>query len=280
MSPISSVRPSPIAGSWYSGNAEILARTVDGFLNNAKVEPFHGDVIGLISPHAGHVYSGTTAGHAFRTVMGKSYDLVAILSPFHQFHFAPILTTAHDEYETPLGKIEVDRESLGRLEQDLKKTHFEITPIAYDKEHSLEIELPFLQRTLKGDFRILPIMLRTQEPEHLEALGNALAKVLSEKNALLVASTDLSHFYTLDQAELLDREMLRQISLFSPQGVLQAESAGTGFACGAAAVAAVLWAAKDLGGTEVRILHHSTSADATGDASSVVGYGAAAILRK
>jgi len=280
MNPISDFRPSPIAGTWYPGNPDKLAQTVDSFLKTAKVETLKGKVLGLISPHAGHVYSGSTAGYAFKTVQGKSFELVAVLSPMHQYHFAPILTTAHSAYETPLGKIAVDRVAMDRMDMLLQKNDLSITPVAYDKEHSLEIELPFLQRALSGEFKLLPIMLRSQDALTAQEIGIALAEVLCDKKALLVASTDLSHFFPVDEAEILDREMLHQIELFSPEGVLRAEETGTGSACGAAGVAAVLWAAKALGGTHVQILHHSTSADSTGDRSSVVGYGAAAILKE
>jgi AmmeMemoRadiSam system protein B len=280
MNPISDIRPSPIAGTWYPGNPDKLAQTVDSFLKTAKVESLKGEVLGLISPHAGHVYSGSTAAYAFKTVQGKSFELIAILSPMHQYHFAPILTTAHSAYETPLGKIAVDREAVDRMNVLLQKNDLSITPVAYDKEHSLEIELPFLQRALHGEFKLLPIMLRSQDALTVREIGTALAEVLRDKKALLVASTDLSHFFPVEEAEILDREMLHQIELFSPEGVLRAEETGTGSACGAAAVAAVLWATKALGGTHVQILHHSTSADSTGDRSSVVGYGAAVILKQ
>lgn len=279
MNPISAARPSAIAGSWYPGNPDKLAQTVDDFIRSARVPALKGEVVGLVSPHAGHVYSGSTAGYAFRTVQRKSYDIVAVLSPMHQYYPAPILTSAHSAYQTPLGNIPVDREAVDKMDALLKKHEMELTPVAYDKEHSLEIELPFLQRALSGEFKLLPVMLRAQNPAAIQALGNALAEVLHGSQALLVASTDLSHFFPVKEAALLDREMLFQIERFSPEGVLQDEEKGTGAACGAAAVAAVLWAARALGATGVYVLHYSTSGDVTGDLSSVVGYGAAAILK-
>jgi AmmeMemoRadiSam system protein B len=123
-------------------------------------------------------------------------------------------------------------------------------------------------------------MLRDQSPQVTRALGQALAETLAGTNALLVASTDLSHFYTQAEARQLDAEMLAHIEAFDPDGVLKAEQDGRGFACGHGAVAAVLWAAKDLGADEVKILHYATSADVSGDYEQVVGYGAAIITRK
>jgi AmmeMemoRadiSam system protein B len=123
-------------------------------------------------------------------------------------------------------------------------------------------------------------MVRAQEPGISEALGEALAGVLRDKHYAMVASTDLSHFFDQETAKKLDSEMLHQIEAFSPEGVFEAEQTGKGFACGHAAVAAVLWAAKGLGADTVKLLHYATSGDVTGDTSGVVGYGAAAVLKQ
>jgi AmmeMemoRadiSam system protein B len=122
-------------------------------------------------------------------------------------------------------------------------------------------------------------MVRAQDPRISARLGKALASLLQDKNYALVASTDLSHFYNQETANRLDNEMLRQIESFSPEGVFEAEKSGTGFACGHAAVAAVLWAARELGADTVKRLDYATSGDVTGDYSGVVGYGAAVILK-
>jgi len=148
-----------------------------------------------------------------------------------------------------------------------------------DKEHALEIELPFLQRVLSNDFKLLPIMVRAQEAEVARKLGLALGQVLKDQHALLVASTDLSHFYDQHTAKRFDAEMLKRFELFDPESIFEAEHTGKAFACGHAAVATVLWAARELGANKVQTLHHATSGDVTGDFSSVVGYGAAVILR-
>ena len=281
MTQITKIRPSPIAGTWYSGGKETLKNQVDQYILEAKIPSLDGDVMAIIAPHAGHRYSGKTAGHAFRCVLGSSYDLVAVISPFHSYTNHPLLTTAHEAYQTPLGTVWVDQESVNHLNQVLlSESGQKMQPLADDEEHSLEIELPFLQRSVAGEFKLLPIMVHTHSEDILKGLGKALASTLSARTSILmVASTDLSHFYSEQAANQLDKEMLKQIASFSPEGVLKAEKQGTGFACGAGAVAAVLWAAKILGATQVMTLHHSTSADQTGDHSSVVGYGAAAVLK-
>jgi AmmeMemoRadiSam system protein B len=175
--------------------------------------------------------------------------------------------------------MEVDRATLDKIEKELIPSDLSLTPIAQDREHSLEIELPFLQVALKKPFLLVPIMVRTQKSEQVHALALALAHSLKGKSALLVASSDLSHFYPEKTADAFDKEMMKQIEAFSPEGVFTTEKEGKGFACGLSAIAAVLWAARELGANKVKLLNHSTSADRTGDKSSVVGYGSAVILK-
>ena len=274
------VRPSPIAGKWYEGNAKALARSIDDFLDNAKLPELSGDVVGVVAPHAGHIYSGAVAAYAFATLRDRQPDIVAVISPMHHPYYEPLITTSHEAYRTPLGDVPVDKSALNELDVVLKsELGFGLSPVARDPEHSLEIELPFLQRALKSEWKLLPIMVRAQEPRVSERLGKALAQVLRNKNFAQVASTDLSHFYNQTTALKYDRFMLDQIEAFDPDAAFDAERAGKGFACGLAAFTAVLWASRELGGNKVKVLRHATSGDVTGDYSSVVGYGAAAILK-
>jgi len=276
----SAVRPSPIAGSWYPGNATVLRSEVSRYLDSARLPALPGPVLGVISPHAGYHYSGPTAGYAYRAVQGQSYDLVVVASPLHDYLPYPFLTSAHQSYATPLGEIEVETDLLQQLNEKLQKRSGEhLTAIANDHEHSLEIQLPFLQTALSQPFRLLPLMVREQNPAALQEMGEVLAETVAGQHLLLVASTDLSHFYPEEEANPLDATMMAQFAAFSPQGVLQAEASNTGFACGSGAVAVILWAAKALGGKQVTLLHHSTSGETSGDHERVVGYGAAAITQ-
>ena len=270
-------RPSPIAGTWYEANPKSLAATIDSYLEKARLPEIDGKVVAVIAPHAGHYYSGRVAGHAFKAIRGSSPNLVVILSPYHNYSPHHLLVTAHQAYATPLGEIEVDQSALTELKNNLE---FPITPIANDREHSLEIELPFLQRALKNQFKLLPIMARAQAPRISQKLGEALANILKDKNALIVASTDLSHFYDSKTANILDHEMLKRFESFDPDSIFEAEHTEKGFACGHAAVASMLWAAKSLGADKVQTLKYATSGDITGDQTSVVGYGAAVVLKK
>lgn len=270
------LRPSPIAGTWYPGTPDSLAASVDTFLKEVDLPAFDGQILGVIVPHAGHRFSGKVAAHAFAALQGHTPELVAVISPFHEFSPYPLLTTGHDAYSTPLGEIKVDRKTLAKVQSHLD---IPITPVRNDKEHSLEIELPFLQRVLRTEFKLLPIMMRAQDEATAQALGEALAESLADKIALLVASTDLSHFYDQKTANTLDQEMLKRFETLQPRSIFDAEISGAGFACGYAAVAAVMWAAKKLGADHVQTLNYATSGDILNDHSSVVGYGAAAILK-
>jgi AmmeMemoRadiSam system protein B len=274
------VRPSPIAGKWYEGNPQLLARIVDEYLDAAPLTDLDGEVIAVIAPHAGHLYSGTVAGYAFAALRGRSPDLVAVIAPMHHPYFEPLITTAHDAYSTPLGNILVDRDALRELDVVLKsEIGFGPSPVQHDPEHSLEIELPFLQRALSSEWKLLPVMVRAREPRVSQGLGKALAHVLRDKNFVMVASTDLSHFYNQQTALSYDRAMLNAIESFHPTQAFDLERAGKGFACGLGAFTAVMWAARELGADKVKVLHHATSGNVTGDYSSVVGYGAAAIMK-
>jgi AmmeMemoRadiSam system protein B len=274
------VRPSPIAGIWYQNNPSLLVGDLDRYLAQAQVRPPDGKVWGIVTPHAGYHYSGLVAAHAFKCLDGLQPELVAIVSPLHHFHYAPLLTTAHEAYETPLGLVEVDVQAIDQLHHALRQNlGYGLRQVYRDGEHALEIELPFLQHIL-GKFRLLPVMIRDQGAPVVKILGKALAEVLQGRQALLVASSDLSHFYTQQRAEELDSALLRRLAAFDPQGVMDAEIEGVGFACGRGAIAAVLWAAERLGANRVSILRHATSGDISGNFASVVGYGSGVIWQQ
>jgi MEMO1 family protein len=275
------IRPSPIAGQWYPDDPNRLSASVDQYIQSADLPKLDGEVVAIIAPHAGHIYSGPVAGYAFAAVRGLKPDLVVVVSPMHYPYEQPLLTTAHQAYATPLGVIPVDAAAVQVLDDLLEQAlGYGLARVKRDREHSLEIELPFLQRVLENEYQLLPVMVREQSHRATHLLGECLAKAIGGRNALLVASTDLSHFYPLKIANQLDAEMLRSIESFDPDEVINAEEEGRGYACGRGALAAVLWAAKEMGANKVKILKHATSGDITGDTSQVVGYGAAVVLRQ
>jgi AmmeMemoRadiSam system protein B len=274
------LRPSPIAGQWYPGNSDRLASTVDDYIQSADIPDLDGEVIAIIAPHAGHLYSGAVAGYAFAAVKGLEPEIVAVISPMHQPYPNGLLTCGHDAYQTPLGVISINKDALEKLDQLLlKEMGLGMKKVRNDREHSLEIELPFLQRALEGKFTLLPVMVRDQSLRITRALGLSLARVLENRKAFLVASTDLSHFYPQEAANVFDKEFLQRIEAFDPEAILTAEEEQKAFACGRGAVAAVLWAAQEMGANEVRVLKYATSGDVSHDYHQVVGYGAAVISK-
>ena len=274
------VRPSPIAGKWYEGDPETLAHNVDEYLADAQLPKLDGDVMGVIAPHAGHRYSGAVAGYSFSALHGLRPDLVVVVGPMHQPYDEPLITSAHHAYHTPLGGVPVDRDAVSDLDAILKtEVGFGLTSILNDTEHSLEIELPFLQRVFQYNWMLLPVMVRSLDARVSEILGKALATMARDKNVVFVASTDLSHFFNQETALTYDRAMLKEIEEFDPDGAFDLDRTRKGFACGLGAFTAVMWACRKLGADKLRVLRHATSANITGDYSSVVGYGAAAILK-
>ena len=272
---VSDVRPSPIAGQWYPGQPHRLTSMLDDMLAAAVPPDITGQIVSLVVPHAGLIYSGPVAAHAFKLVQGRSYQRVVVASPMHQLYPGRVLTTAHHAYETPLGAIPVDMDFVRALNDRLP-----LTAVRNDPEHAVEIELPFLQHVLAAPFKLVPLMLRDQTFEAARRLGETLADLLDgDDSTLLVASSDLSHFYTDEQARRLDSDMLEQVANFDPQGVIRIEDEGRAFACGRAAIATMLVAARGLGADQVEIVGYGTSADTTGDTQRVVGYGAAVAYR-
>ncbi|HVP38557.1 MAG TPA: AmmeMemoRadiSam system protein B [Candidatus Saccharimonadales bacterium] len=304
------LRPS-IAGTWYPDSPRELIEELDEYLEAARAAgaaaPAGGgagtradaapgtragaegatpaaaggarEMVGLMSPHAGLCYSGPVAAHAYARLRGTHPELVALVGPLHSGGGRAVMTSAYQAFGTPLGAVPVDSEAAAALSRALHtRAGRGLEPVQDAGEHSLEIQLPFLQRVL-GEFRLLPVMLTRPGAATVEALGHALADVLRGRPALLVASSDLSHFFPQDDADRLDRELLRRVAAFDPAAVLSAEAEEAGQACGAAAVAAVMWAARDLGADRATVLRHASSGDVTGDFHSVVGYAAAAFWR-
>lgn len=267
--PVSDIRPSALAGTWYPGDPAQLARSVDASLDRADVAPIPGRLIGVLAPHAGHRYSGAIAAHAFKPARGLDIDVVALIGPSHYPYRGRVLTSGHSAYSTPLGTIPVAHDLVDVLMHEIP-----LETLRESQEHSLENELPFLQRAL-GQFRLLPLMLIDQSLRIAEALGAALGELLRGQKALLVASSDLSHYYPQAIAAELDAAILSEIEAFDPEAVIRAEEEERGFACGRGAIAAVMIAARALGADSARVVGYATSGDVTGDYAQVVGYGAA-----
>ncbi len=273
------VRRSVIAGTWYPGRPEELRRTIDDFLSNVAPQPLDGQLIGLIVPHAGYAFSGQVAAHAYKQLQSSGgavepFDLVAIVSPLHRMMAGQFATAQAAYYETPLGLVPLDGQAVDELDEAVG-----LNRVGFDNEHSLEIQLPFLQ-TVLGEFKLLPVMMGSRTLADCQKLAGALATLLRGRSALLVASTDLSHFYPYDRAVQLDQDTLKYIADFDPEGLVEAFQAHRAEACGAGPIVATLLAARALGADQVRVLKYANSGDVTGDRSRVVGYAAGVIYRE
>ncbi len=273
MNQISDIRPSPLAGRWYPANSKQLAESVDDYIAQAQVPAISGEIVALISPHAGHLYSGPVAGYAFKALQYRQADLVVILSPFHQIHSGAILTSGHSAYQTPLGEVPVDLDSLEWVDTSLRnRAGVGLSQIRNDGEHAIEILLPFFQRTFTDGFKLLPLMIRDQDPSLMRTLGSTLAELMGSRDALLAASTDLSHFHPAAKARELDQTIIQGIQSLDPEKLYQSQKENTGSACGLGALAAVIWAVNTAGESKAHILNYANSGNITGDNSRVVGY--------
>ncbi len=270
------VRESVIAGSWYPGDPATLTKDIKGYLAQVPQHTIQGELVALISPHAGYLYSGQVAAHAYKLLQGKKYDVVVIIAPSHRAYFKGASVYPQGGYRTPLGIVPIAEEVTEAL---MKKTPLiDAIPKAHAQEHSLEIQLPFLQIVLK-DFRLVPIVMGDQDLQTCEEVSKAIAAVIKGKNALLIASTDLSHFHPYDEAVTLDQVVLDHVNAFDPEGLSKALKKGECEACGGGPVVAVMLAAQALGADKSEVLNYANSGDVTGDHSSVVGYMSAALYR-
>jgi AmmeMemoRadiSam system protein B len=267
---IADVRPSPLAGKWYPGRAETLIAMMDEFLKAVKPQPINGKLLGLLVPHAGYRYSGPVAAHAFALIKDMAFDTVVVIGPMHHPLPGSVLSTAHSAYETPLGAVPVDRGALDAVGKRVR-----LTAVRNDPEHSVEIQLPFLQHVLKPGFSFVPLMLRDQSGPQTEALGEALAETLRGRNVLLVASSDLSHFYPQEIANELDATMLACVEALDARRVVEVNERQTAFACGYGAIATVINVVRAWDADRAQIISYGTSGDVIGDFREVVGYGAA-----
>ncbi len=278
------VRPSLIAGSWYPGSPEALRRTVDDYLARAEFFPTNDELIALISPHAGYPYSGSTAAYAYRQLQGRTYDTVVLLGPTHRDDFGALAISTQKYYWTPLGQVELDTEFIDALTGRVAARR-----VTQDHEHSLEIQLPFLQRTL-GAFKLVPLMLglpfyivgESARPV-CEQLAAALAELARTRRVLFVASSDLSHLDDYAAVKKFDARTEELIAAFDVEGLARYFwQDGECRACGDAPILTALLAARALGADRVRVLHRTNSGDVTGEgahANYVVGYMAVGVYK-
>jgi AmmeMemoRadiSam system protein B/AmmeMemoRadiSam system protein A len=262
------------AGSFYDPDKKMLSARIENYLKKTQNLPsLSADPLAVISPHAGYVYSGQTAAYAYRLVQGKPYETVIVIGPSHQYGFEGCSIYLKGGLETPLGVAQVDEDLAARIAQ---LSGFSYIAEAHTKEHSVEVQIPFIQETLP-EAKIVPIIMGFQTRRTISSLADALAEVLSTKKILIVASTDLSHFLAKNEANTLDAKTIALVQNLNTETIIKKMASGENVMCGGGPVASTLLAMKKRGKPHVEVLHYADSSEATQDSSHVVGYLAAAV---
>ena len=274
-----SIRAAAVAGTWYPGTRGALEREVDGYVA-AVPDSARLAVRAVIAPHAGMMFSGPVAAHAYKAASAAGpYDVVVLVGPSHYVAFEGVAVSPDAAFDSPLGPAAVDPRGVAALSSSAivsKRRQ------PHDREHSLEMQIPFLRRLLP-DVPIVPLVMGFQRRETILALADVLANAFEGRRPLLVASTDLSHFYDADTAASLDGRVEEYVSRFDPDGLLALfeeypeHERGRSVACGGGPAIAVMLAARKLGATDAQVLKYAHSGEISGDYGSVVGYLAAAI---
>ena len=281
------IRPPAVAGAFYPGSSEALSRDVDELLERAPVSSHPGRIVALIVPHAGYRYSGQTAARAFKQLAGSDIKVIFLLGPCHRAYLPGVSIYQGDGYRTPLGIVPVDLETASWLRN--QDDRFGYHAGAHLQEHSLEVELPFLQRVLKN-FKIVPVLVGRSDRNTAEALGRALAGALEKiPESIIVCSTDMTHYPPYEAANRIDRETLEAIKSLDSDKVLEVRKKYipgnipnlSCTLCGENAVLATMEACRLTGVDRVEVLDYRNSGDVSfGDRSRVVGYGAVIFLNE
>jgi AmmeMemoRadiSam system protein B len=276
------VRESVVAGSFYPSNPETLKKTINQYIEKAETEIIH-NVKGLVCPHAGYIYSGQVAAYSYKQLKDRKIDCIFIIAPSHSEYFDFNSVFPGSAYKTPLGSVKVDSE---RAETLVKGSDYpaniRYSDYGHRREHSLEVQLPFLQ-TVLTDFKIVPIVMGSQVKDNIESLGSSIGNLFTGQNIAVIASTDLSHYHPYNDAASLDKSVIDYIedfnnSNFKIEDFTDAITSQEVEMCGGGPVASVMVASKILGADKSKVLQYKNSGDVSGDRNAVVGYLSAAFF--
>jgi hypothetical protein len=270
------IRRASVAGTWYPDHPTRLVSHLDGYLERARIEDLGGRLRAIVAPHAGLMYSGPVAAYAYNVARRHRHSSLVLIGPSHFMSFAGVAIWPEGQWETPLGRVAVEPRLAAALQQ--ATGHIIELPVAHGREHSLEMQMPFIAHVLP-DVPIVPMVMGHQTRETAFALGAAVAEAVAAHapDALLIASSDLSHYEDAETAAALDDQVIQHVERLDAAGLMQALEREPRHACGGGPMVAVLDAARRLGATHARLLQYADSGDVSGDKSSVVGYMAAAI---
>ncbi|MDD3287780.1 MAG: AmmeMemoRadiSam system protein B [Alphaproteobacteria bacterium] len=277
-----------VAGTFYPDDPAQLRFMVDGLLAETSPQNLEGSIFALVAPHAGYIYSARIAAHSYAQIKGHKYKRVVIIAPSHVEPLSFTSIYSGDAYTTPLGQIPVDKDFAKKLAQ--KDSTSKLSNAGHGChmgrcEHAIEVQLPFLQESLQ-DLKIVPVIMGAANYQASRSLGVALSELIQRESAtqepdtLIVASSDLSHFHTHDEAVSLDHKALGAIEGNDYLSLSMNIELGAWEACGGAPIIAAMIATERMGATGRKILAYANSGDVTGDKTSVVGYGAAALFQE
>ena len=279
------VRQAGVAGGFYPADPKILSAMIDDMLAHAASSqpPINDPILAVVAPHAGYQFSGPVAAYTYAELKGRKFSRVVVIAPSHYEAFDFTSVYEGDAYATPLGVVPVDKafaRQLVQMSATIKFSSQGHTPTKEGAEHALEVELPWLQRVL-GDFELVPIVMGDQSYECSRALGVALAKLIQgkDKDTLIVASSDLSHYHPYDEAVKIDHKTLSALQAWDYFSMSRNFEARVWEACGGAPIVAAMIAAERMGANQALVLKYANSGDTAGDHSRVVGYSADVFLK-
>ncbi len=274
------VRQAGVAGGFYPADPKVLSAMIDDLLAHATPPPIHDPILAVVAPHAGYQFSGSVAAYTYAELKGRKFSRVVVIAPTHYVGFDFTSIYDGDAYATPLGTIQVDKafaRQLVKLSPTMQLSGMGHDPTSAGAEHSIEVQLPWLQRVL-GEFELVPIVMGDQSYESSRALGVALASMIQDKkwggNTLIVASSDLSHYHPYDEAVTIDHKTLNALAAWDYFSMSRNFQTRVWEACGGAPIVAAMIAAERMGANQAQVLKYANSGDTSGDRSRVVGYSA------
>jgi len=270
---VKNIRKPEVAGLFYPSSKSKLEAEIKTLLSISDSKKTFNNIFGIVVPHAGYIYSGRTASYGFNLFKDKDIETVIIISPSHREYFPGISVYEGDGYETPLGVVEVNKDMAEKLTEESRVIFKGIE--GHRQEHAVEVQIPFLQVVLK-DFKIVPIVMGDQGDLFVDELAERLSHIVDEK-AVVVASSDLSHYYSGDDADRLDSIVEKRIIDFDFERLQKDFQVRNCEACGGGTIVSMMKAASKLNKNKSAVLYRCNSGDTTGDFREVVGYLSAVI---
>ena len=274
----SDVKDADLAGSWYPASKQELRALLQGYLDKASPQKVDGKLVAVIAPHAGYQFSGPVAAYSYKIAEGRPIKTVILIGFSHRLPFDGISIYDRGSFRTPLGEISVDTKLAAGIAAYSKRIFY--YPAAFANENSVEMQIPFIQLAFKGA-SVVPIAFGGQSYDDAVILADALAGALKGRDDyLIVASTDLSHYHSYEDANAMDRRLASVLSTMKARDLYDQTNLGTCEMCGVMPVTATVLAAEKLGAGDIRILKYANSGDTFGDKSKVVGYLSAVLYRQ